>query len=186
MSYQTCPLQNLDTPPLLLTSTKASLGIFSMELQIRRAVGVALLFIYPSITFIKSRPDWEPEPTTSQNSSHYIIYSIFSLNHHCNSINIFGDSQIIINWINGISTCHIHTLSVILNEVLELKAAFNNITVSHIYREHNNGADKLSKEAAMMDRGMWEISEIKDHQEQKFYHRPNIDPKYPTTGRQTA
>eukprot|EP00253_Pinus_taeda_P017857 PITA_17857 len=110
----------------------------------------------------------------------------FALIHHCNSINIFGDSQIIINWINGITTCHIHTLSIVLNEVLELKAAFNNITVSHIYREHNNGADKLSKEAATMDRGMWEISEIKDHQEQKIYHRPYIDPEYPTTGRQTA
>lgn len=110
----------------------------------------------------------------------------FALSHHCNSINIFGDSQIIINWINGTSTCHMHTLSIILNEVLELKATFNYITVSHIYREHNKDADKLSKEAAMMDRGMWEISEIKDLQEQKFYHRPYIDPEYPTTGHHTA
>jgi len=114
---------------------------------------------------------------------HHLLH--FALSHHCTSINIYGDSQIIINWFNDISTCHMHTLSIILNEVLELKAAFNNITVSHIYREYNKGADKLSKEAALMDRGVWEITEIQDQQEHKFYHRPYIDPGYPTAGHHT-
>lgn len=84
----------------------------------------------------------------------------FALSHHFTCINIFGDSKIIINWFNNISSCHIHTLSIILNEVLELEAAFNNITCSHIYREHNESADRLSKEASMMDRGVWEITEV--------------------------
>lgn len=110
----------------------------------------------------------------------------FALGHHYTSINIFGDSQTIINWFNGIYACHIHTLSIILNEVLELKAAFNNITCSHIYREHNKGTDKLSKEAALMDKGIWEITEIQGQQEHKYYHRPYIDPGYQTTpGHQT-
>lgn len=33
----------------------------------------------------------------------------FSLGHQCHNLNIFGDSKIIINWFNSISTCHIHT-----------------------------------------------------------------------------
>lgn len=110
----------------------------------------------------------------------------FALRHHCISINIFGDSQIIINWINGTATCHMHSLSTILQEALDLKAAFNDFSISHIYREHNKGADKLSKEAALMDRGLWEITEIIDQQEQKLYHRPYIDPGYPTLDQQIA
>ena len=110
----------------------------------------------------------------------------FAMRHQCTSINIYGDSQIIIDWINGTSTCHMHSLSIILHEALELKAAFNNITVSHIYREHNKEADKLSKEAARMDRGLWEINEIKDAQEHKYYHRPYIDQAYPTAGQHTT
>lgn len=106
----------------------------------------------------------------------------FALSHRCTSINIYGDSQIIINWFNNISTCHMHTLSVILDEVFELKEAFNHIIVSHIYTEHNEDADTLSKEAVLMEQGYWEISEFLDQQEQIFYHRPYIDPGYPTTG----
>lgn len=78
----------------------------------------------------------------------------FALGHHCTSINIFGDSKIIINWFNGITDCHIHTLSIILNEVYNFKAAFNNISCSLIYREHNSHADKLSMGAALMNRGV--------------------------------
>jgi len=106
----------------------------------------------------------------------------FALRHHCTSINIFGDSQIIINWINGTTTCHMHSLSIILHEAQTLKSAFNNISISHIYRVHNKGADQLSKEAALMDRGTWEITEVIDQQEHKYYHRPYIDPGYPTLG----
>ena len=69
-----------------------------------------------------------------------------------------------------------------MDEVRQLKEAFSHITVAHIYREHNMEADKLSKEAALMDRGTWEITEILDQQERKFYHRPYIDPGYPTAG----
>eukprot|EP00253_Pinus_taeda_P004922 PITA_04922 len=101
----------------------------------------------------------------------------FSMSHHISCINIFGDSKTIINWFNNISNCHIHTLSIILNEILEFKAAFNNISCSHIYREHNESADRLSKEATMMDRGVWEITE-EGHQEFKYYHRPYIDLRY--------
>jgi len=79
-----------------------------------------------------------------------------------------------------------HSLSIILHEALTLKSAFNNITISHIYREHNKGADRLSKEATLMDRGTWEITEVKDQQEHKFYHRPYIDPGYPALGQQIA
>eukprot|EP00253_Pinus_taeda_P026822 PITA_26822 len=110
----------------------------------------------------------------------------FALRHHCANINIYGDSQIIINWINGSATCHMHSLSTILHDALELKSAFNHISISQIYREHNRSADKLSKEAALMDRGIWEIKDIINQQEHTFYHRPYIDPGYPTLDQRAA
>lgn len=101
----------------------------------------------------------------------------FSLSHHCTSINIYGDSKIIINWFNGISDCYIHTLNIILHEVYVFKA-LNNISCSHIYREHNCNADKLSKEAALMNMGVWEITEVQGQNEYIYYHRPYIDQNY--------
>lgn len=102
----------------------------------------------------------------------------FALGHNISNINIFGDSKIIINWFNINSICHIHTLNIILHEIQDFKAAFNLISCSHIYREHNEGADRLSKEVALMDRGVWEITEVNGQQEHKYYHRPYIDQGY--------
>ena len=79
-----------------------------------------------------------------------------------------------------------HLINKIISIVIFKSHSFNNITCSHIYREHNKGADKLSKEAALMDKGIWEITEIQGQQEHKYYHRPYIDPGYQTTpGHQT-
>eukprot|EP00253_Pinus_taeda_P027841 PITA_27841 len=102
----------------------------------------------------------------------------FALGHNITCINIFGDSKIIINWFNNIAICHIHTLSIILHEIQEFKSAFNNISCLHIYREHNENADRLSKEAMLMDRGVWEVTEVHGQQEFKYYHRPYIDQRY--------
>eukprot|EP00253_Pinus_taeda_P004952 PITA_04952 len=102
----------------------------------------------------------------------------FALGHNIDCINIFGDSKIIVNWFNNTSNCHVHTLSIILHEILGFKAAFNIISCSHIYREHNEGADRLSKEAALMEQGVWEITEVNGQQEHKYYHRPYIDQGY--------
>eukprot|EP00253_Pinus_taeda_P020931 PITA_20931 len=84
----------------------------------------------------------------------------FALGRNITCINIFGDSKIIIDWFNNNAICHIRTLSIILHEIQEFKSAFNIISCSHIYREHNKSADRLSKEAALMDRGVWEVTEV--------------------------
>ncbi len=86
----------------------------------------------------------------------------FALNHDCRDIQIFGDSNIIINWINKNSRCDAHTLLNILDEVMHLKSLFNTILVRHIYREHNHSADELSKEAMHLPRGQWIIQEQRD------------------------
>ena len=102
----------------------------------------------------------------------------FSLGHHCINLNIFGGSNIIINWFNGITACHILTLSNILNEVNIFKVEFNNISCNHIYREHNSSVDQLSKEASALPRGEWLIQEQRGTNEFRYFHQPYIDQHY--------
>ncbi len=97
---------------------------------------------------------------------HHLLH--FSLGHQCNILNIFGDSNIIINWFNGIFACHIHTLSNILIKVNIFKEEFNNISCTHIYKEHNGDADKLSKEVALLPRGEWVITEKRGTNEYQY------------------
>jgi len=83
----------------------------------------------------------------------------FALNHECRDLEIYGDSNIIINWINQKTSCHAHTLLNILDEVMHLKSQFNTILVRNIYREHNHSANGLSKEATHLLGGQWIIQE---------------------------
>lgn len=63
---------------------------------------------------------------------------IFSLEKNCNKIQIFGDSKIVINWIQLCISCHVHTLRGLLDEVTTLKLHFYFIVCSHIYRKMNH------------------------------------------------
>ena len=78
---------------------------------------------------------------------------IFARDIHCDSIQIFGDSQLVTKWFNNLSHCHSHTLSALLREVHHLRALFDSITVTHIYRSRNKVADQLSKEASELTWG---------------------------------
>lgn len=99
----------------------------------------------------------------------------FALSHHISQINIFGDSMVVVNWINNVTNCHAHMLNNLFQNTLTLKAAFEHFSCVHIYREHNSEADKLSKEASSLPRGNGQIVEQNGSEEHQFYHRPYID-----------
>ena len=79
------------------------------------------------------------------------------------NLQIFGDSKIVINWANGYQRCHIIRLIPLLEEILVLKQHFDFISITCVYRERNNLANKLSKEGTQLQEG-------KDSRD--FYHRP--------------
>lgn len=87
----------------------------------------------------------------------YILY--FALNKNCIYFQVVGDSKIVINWFNCISTCHAHTIRTILDDALYLKTHFDQITCSHIYKECNQLAYHRSKEATHYPIGEWLIRE---------------------------
>jgi ribonuclease HI len=71
---------------------------------------------------------------------------LFVVEQGCQSLQVFGDSLIIINWENGVHRCHISRLVPILEDVIRIKSLFDSISFTHIYRERNQLADELSKE----------------------------------------
>lgn len=103
----------------------------------------------------------------------HLLY--FALSKNCRQLQIFGDSKIVIDWVNYKSICHAYSLKHILEEIVFFKTHFDQITVSHIYRERNTTADRLSKEAADRPLGDWLIEEHNPDGMHRFFHRPYID-----------
>ena len=53
------------------------------------------------------------------------------------SIQVFGDSRVILDWALGNSMCNVLCLRPLLEEVKLLSSCFNLITFVHVYRERN-------------------------------------------------
>jgi ribonuclease HI len=99
---------------------------------------------------------------------------LFVVEKGCKTLQVFGDSLLIINWVNRKQNCHIARLLPILEEVMRIISTFDIITFSHIYREQNKMADRLSKEASQLEYGRWHI--MKHTTEGSFdYHKPFQD-----------
>jgi hypothetical protein len=97
---------------------------------------------------------------------------LFSIEQGCRTLQVFGDSLVIINWINEKHRCQVSRLLPLLEDVIRIKNIFDTISFSHIYRERNQLADRLSKEATQLDYGQWYIAEITPTGTRGFYHRP--------------
>jgi len=75
------------------------------------------------------------------------------------TVQIFGDSLNVINWLNGRSRCQNYILQPLFEEIQNLKLSFNSLSINHIYRERNDMADKLSKDGIEQAVGSWRIRE---------------------------
>ena len=87
---------------------------------------------------------------------------LFAWEKNCHRIQFFEDTQLIINWINGIYLCHFHTLTDLLEDALYLKSRFEFFVCSHIYKERNEVVDILTKEAVQLIRRNQLIHEYLD------------------------
>lgn len=75
------------------------------------------------------------------------------------TIQIFGDSLNVINWVNGKCLCKNQILKPLLEELQVVKSSFNSFSLCHIYRDNNVSADRLSKEGLQQIMGVWKIVE---------------------------
>ena len=75
---------------------------------------------------------------------------------------VFGDSSVIINWVNGDSSLNMVNLDAWCYNTKLLLSTFTHVDISHVYREYNTRADTLSKEGLMEDVGYLTLSQICD------------------------
>jgi len=100
---------------------------------------------------------------------------MFAMEKGCSSLNIFGDSLNVIQWLNHTQECRNLRLDHIIYSIRQLLLRFDFFSCRHIYRENNQEADKASKEGLRLDLGTWLVTESIEGILQSFYHRPFID-----------
>ena len=69
------------------------------------------------------------------------------------NLHILGDSLVIINWAKEVSTLSIVSLEAWCDNIIKLMTSFSSLVFNHVYREHNERADSLSKEGLIMALG---------------------------------
>ena len=73
---------------------------------------------------------------------------------------IYGDSLVIINWAKGSTALSPTDLVHWCKETKKLFTSFQALSFTHIYREHNRLADRLSKDALMFSQGIGNYKEF--------------------------
>ena len=72
---------------------------------------------------------------------------------------IYGDSMVIISWVNGLSALEIATLKHWCDDISTLRQLVPPVSFNHIFREHNTLADGLSKMALNLEVGSGHFTE---------------------------
>ena len=70
---------------------------------------------------------------------------ILARRHSLDKIQIFGESQLVINWAAGKFRLLNIELAMILRDVNSIADCFDTVSFRHIYRERNSAADALAK-----------------------------------------
>ena len=78
---------------------------------------------------------------------------------------VYGYSLVIINWVKGSTALSPTDLVHWCRETKKLFTSFQALSFTHIYREHNRLADRLSKDALMFSQG---IGKYKDFFENRL------------------
>ena len=99
---------------------------------------------------------------------------IFAAEKGCRTLNVYGDSMNVINWIKRSQMCRNLRLANILASISDIIGSYDSFSSRHVYRENNREVDKASKEGLLLMMGQWKIIEQVDGAPLEYYHRPFI------------
>jgi ribonuclease HI len=74
-------------------------------------------------------------------------------------LNIYGDSMFSIQVMKGTHILTSYRLLPLLEEIKICSAYFTDISFTHVYRNHNQKVDHLSKVGLDLDKGNWKVKE---------------------------
>ena len=75
---------------------------------------------------------------------------------------IFGDSLVIISWLNRLATLNVPSLNHWCDDIRAMLLSAPHVIFKHIYLEHNSQVDGLPKQGLKMDMGFGFFSESLD------------------------
>ena len=109
--------------------------------------GVGAILITPLLGRFNIK--WNCGVGTNTRSELLALWSIlhFARSLGIDSIQIAGDSRIIVDWFKGIFHLEAVLLTYWMDRIMQLKNQFVEISIQHVYRENNVDADLLSKQA---------------------------------------
>jgi ribonuclease HI len=87
-------------------------------------------------------------------------------------LQFFGPSKLSIQWMHKEIALRNFTLQPLFDEVIYLVTYFSYTSMSHIYRDINNVANRLSKARVKLERGTWIISVIQNKHTTEYNHEP--------------
>ena len=95
---------------------------------------------------------------------------------NCRQLEVYGDSMVVIKWMNKIQKCRTASLDALFEETTHSLSFFESISFTHVYREQNKEVDRLSKKGLTLQWGEWKILETQDSKATEYPHRPFINP----------
>ena len=82
---------------------------------------------------------------------------ILALKQGVHTMQIFGDSQLVINWVSGKFRMNNILLTQILQEVIRISNFLAKVDYKHIYHERNSKVDALVNAGSNVEEGHWKI-----------------------------
>lgn len=76
------------------------------------------------------------------------------------SLQVSGDSFLVINWMKGTSHLHNVNLRPMGDLLLEITCSFEHVSFTHVFRKLNKDTDKLSKEGKHLPEGHISYEEV--------------------------
>ena len=80
-----------------------------------------------------------------------------ALDNQISKLQVFGDSQLVINWVNGLYRMHKLLLSPLLFEVIRFTEMLDSVVFKHYYRKMNSVADGFAKAGSLVWEGAWHV-----------------------------
>jgi ribonuclease HI len=78
----------------------------------------------------------------------------FALEKDIRSLQVLGDSKLVVDWFNGKCQINNLVLSPLLDKIREVGSLFGILFVEHLYREFNTMVDGLSKDFVAQQEGL--------------------------------
>ena len=82
---------------------------------------------------------------------------ILALKQGVHTLQIFGDSQLVINWVSG----KFRINNILLTQVIRISNFLVKVDYKHIYCERNSKSDALANAGANVEEGHWNIQEFR-------------------------